>query len=222
MDTTIDIKTGLLDRVDGSAQWTQGATKVICSVSGPLEVKHKDEIPNSASLELVVRPISGVSTTRETLIEDRIFGAISPCILKKLHPRTLIQIVIQILETGESSYENLKEMSAGINAVSVALVDAGIPMQGIPVACAIAVVEGSIVADPDQYQLENASSTHIVAYEFKDNAPDRILLCESTGTFTEDQLMKCLDLAVKICSEQFSAISEAIENKVEKNFVWKK
>lgn len=218
----VEVTAGTLANVDGSAQWAQGATKVICSVSGPLEVKYKDELPNDATLELVVRPITGVSTTRETLIEERIFSAISPCILRKLHPRTLIQIVVQILESGEKPIYNVNEMAASINAAGVALIDAAIPLQGIPVACALAVVENSIVVDPSDYQLQNSQSTHVIAYEFRDDLPHRILLCESTGEFTEEQVMACLDEAVKICTEAYSSLSTAVEQRIERSFAWKK
>lgn len=61
----MEVKTGILEQVDGSAVWTQNITKVICSVSGPMEVKPRDEIPDKATLELVVRPVSGLSSMSE-------------------------------------------------------------------------------------------------------------------------------------------------------------
>jgi exosome complex component RRP46 len=58
----LEILTGVLPTVDGSAEWKNRDTKVICSVSGPMEAKVRDEIPNAATLELVVRPIVGLSS----------------------------------------------------------------------------------------------------------------------------------------------------------------
>lgn len=55
------LETSVLNQADGSAVWTQDQTKVICSVTGPVEVKTRDEIPNAATLDLVVRPAVGLS-----------------------------------------------------------------------------------------------------------------------------------------------------------------
>lgn len=55
------LETSVLSQADGSAVWTQDQTKIICSVTGPVEVKGRDEIPNAATLDLVVRPSIGLS-----------------------------------------------------------------------------------------------------------------------------------------------------------------
>jgi exosome complex component RRP46 len=67
----MEVRTGILEQVDGSAVWTQNITKVICSVSGPMEVKPRDEIPDKATLELVVRPVSGLSSMFEIFFNKR-------------------------------------------------------------------------------------------------------------------------------------------------------
>lgn len=59
---SVNIKTGTLTRVDGSSEWTSGSTISICSVSGPLEVKQREEIPDKATVELVVRPVIGLQS----------------------------------------------------------------------------------------------------------------------------------------------------------------
>lgn len=56
------LETSVLSQVDGSATWQQGQTKVIASVSGPIEVKARDEVPTAATLDLVVRPAVGLSS----------------------------------------------------------------------------------------------------------------------------------------------------------------
>lgn len=63
------LETSVLEQVDGSAVWTQDQTKVICSVSGPIEVKTRDEIPNAATLDLVVRPSIGLSCKFHSFIK---------------------------------------------------------------------------------------------------------------------------------------------------------
>ena len=50
----------LLPRADGSAAFECGATRIIASVSGPMEVRPRDELPDKAFIEVIVRPAIGV------------------------------------------------------------------------------------------------------------------------------------------------------------------
>lgn len=61
----------------------------------------RDENPSEAVVEVVVRPAVGVTSTREKYIEERMKAALKPVILRGLHPRKVIQIVVQIVEVEE-------------------------------------------------------------------------------------------------------------------------
>lgn len=217
----VEIETGVLRQADGSAQWKSGITKVVCSVSGPLEAKIRDEIPTAATLEMVFRPIAGLTTTREAVLQDRVYCALSSVVMRNLHPRTLIQIVVQTIETGEPKEHNTLELAAGINAASVALLDAGIPLQGLVIAVSVAVVDGKPVVNPLAKDLANSTSTHTVAYEFRNGTADRLLLCESTGLFSKDELLAAINSAVPATQDIYSTLRKALENKVRSDFVWK-
>lgn len=75
-----------------------GDTSVLVSVLGPVEVQIRDEKLDEATVEVVVRPAVGVSTTTERLWERYLRTAFEPVILGGLMPRTLVQIVVQILK----------------------------------------------------------------------------------------------------------------------------
>lgn len=49
-----------LYRADGSASYTNNGLSVIASVNGPIEVQRRDELPEEATIDVVVRPASGV------------------------------------------------------------------------------------------------------------------------------------------------------------------
>lgn len=222
MTVPISIETSSLQKVDGSAVWTQGVTKVVFSVSGPMEVKIREELPNEATLELVVRPVTGLSSTREALIEDRLHSLLGSIILKHLYPRSLIQMVVQVLESGESRRNNVLELAAAINAATVALIDAGVPVNGLITSTSIAIDDSDqLVLWPTAEQLKTAISTHCIAYEIVAGQPDRLLLCESTGLFTKEQFLQCLDAALPECVRLYNVIREAIGRQLQKDFVWK-
>jgi len=44
---------------DGSATFSQNGYSVIGSVNGPIEVTRRDELPEEAAIEVIVRPANG-------------------------------------------------------------------------------------------------------------------------------------------------------------------
>jgi hypothetical protein len=49
-----------LHRADGSATFSQNGYTVIGAVNGPIEVQRRDELPEEAAVDVVVRPAAGV------------------------------------------------------------------------------------------------------------------------------------------------------------------
>lgn len=124
--------------------------------------------------------------------------------------------------------QNTLELSNGINATSLALIDAGIPLIGIATAVSIAILQsGQLVLNPTMQVLgpsndsDLVESTHTIAYELKSNQVTRLLLCESTGKFTEDQLFECLEKAAEACLAVHKTFRKAVTHKIQKDFVWK-
>lgn len=120
------------------------------------------------------------------------------------------------------------ELASAINSVSIALVDAGIPLLSTVSAVAIAVVDTpsgeddfTLLVNPTTEELESASSWHTVAYEVKENEPTRLILCESTGKFTKDQLYKILQQAASASLETYKHFKGAVALKLENDFQWR-
>lgn len=51
-----------LSRADGSATYSAHGYTIIGAVNGPIEVQRRDELPNEATIEVNVRPSSGVGS----------------------------------------------------------------------------------------------------------------------------------------------------------------
>ena len=49
-----------LQRADGSATYICNGYSVIGAVNGPIEVQRRDELPEEAAIDVVVRPAAGV------------------------------------------------------------------------------------------------------------------------------------------------------------------
>ena len=52
-----------LDRADGSATYSNNGYSIIGAVNGPVEVQRRDELPEEAAIDVVIRPAVGVGGT---------------------------------------------------------------------------------------------------------------------------------------------------------------
>lgn len=57
-----DVTLTHLNRADGSATYTHNGYSIIGAVNGPIEVQRRDEMPEEATIEVNVRPASGVGS----------------------------------------------------------------------------------------------------------------------------------------------------------------
>lgn len=196
---------GPLRNSDGSAEWEAGQPphklRLICSVNGPLEVKTRDELPQDASLELVYRRNTGVPMIRERFIQDKLHTCLLAQLRRDLMPRSLIQVVLQLLE-GEIALE--AEVSEGINVMTMALMDAGIPMSGIVSAVSYGVTKQDEIVPllgNTNYKIEDFESLHAVAYKNEQIQTSKIVMCESTGQFSKEIFKNMLIRAQKDTSD---------------------
>ncbi len=70
-------------------------TCVIVAVYGPGEVKMAKEQADKACINVIYKPLSGVSGVNEKAMEFEIRSILEGIVLTHLHPRTLINVVIQ-------------------------------------------------------------------------------------------------------------------------------
>ncbi|KAI9830129.1 MAG: hypothetical protein M1819_005806 [Sarea resinae] len=179
-----------LHRADGSATYSGNGYSVICGVNGPVEVQRRDELPEEAAVEVSVRPAVGVGGTRERHLESILYATLRHLILVQNHPRTLIQITLQI--TGAPEYDaaatkalqassGLSMLPALLQAATLALLSASIPLAMTLTSALVAVSpSGDVIHDPDPRQLEKASSIHVLGF----SSHGELLVAESEGTFS--------------------------------------
>lgn len=215
------IETGYLSQVDGSAHYKTSTTTVLCSVTGPIEPKSRQELPTKLALELIVRPSVGVPTTREVLIQDKLNSILNQIIVGHLYPRQLCQITFQILESGETmQYFNVKELIACVNAATLALIDSAIALQSIAVGVVVAVTyDNKYIIDPSNDIMQNSRSVHGLVLELIDgsNSVKNVLLLDSNGEFDETTLFKVLEIGEESILKLSKQFRKVVENQVRRN-----
>lgn len=235
--SAFELGPGGLTEVDGSAKLVVGNTRVIVSVTGPIEPKIRQELPTQASLEIIVRPSKGVSTTREKYLEDLLRSVLQLAIVRFKYPRQLIQIVVQFLATDSDSEGSVtfagetvasgvdysaNELSAALNCCYFALIDANVSLYNSFSAVTLALNrDGKVVSNPNLAQLQLCASHHVVCFDIKESKALKILLVESEGTFSEDELVGVVEKGSVYCEKiHVDYQRPAVEKKIRNDFIW--
>ncbi|KAH9838901.1 ribosomal protein S5 domain 2-like protein [Teratosphaeria destructans] len=125
---------------DGSSVFSMGNTTVLCTVSGPQEVRRvgaRDQANvakidveiNLAAFSQTDRKRRSKSDKRISEMSHTISSAFSNTLFTHLYPHSTITINLHVLSQDGSL------LAACLNASTLALVDAGIPMSGYIAAC---------------------------------------------------------------------------------------
>lgn len=178
-----------LARADGSATFSSKVYAVLAAVNGPVEVQRRDELPEEAAIEVNVRPTSGVGGPRERWLERVIVSLLRSLLLVHMHPRTLIQVTLQVTKEPTLKMKRIIKDVALIpvlaNASFLALVDGALPLERTMTA-GLAVVrdDGGVVVDPDEKDLFACKNIHAIAYSSEGD----MLLNECAGEFRMEHL----------------------------------
>ena len=203
------ITTSTLNRADGSATYTDSLFSVLAAVNGPVEVSRRDELPEEATIEVNIRPGSGVGGPRERWLETVLHSLLRSIVLVHLHPRTLVQVTLQVVrEPGIKFTKGRGEVAilpTLANAAFLALVDGGLPLETTMNAALVAVNKsGAVVVEPGAKDLETCQSVHAMAF----GAQGGMLLGESTGRFDLSVWDAVADKALERCTAAFASKGE--------------
>jgi len=211
----IKIEVGVLHRAEGSCYLEWGDNKILAAVYGPREaVPRHTQNPlraivnaryNMAAFSVDERKRPGPDR-RSREISKVISEALENVILVEKFPRASIDVNIEVLDAEAGT------RCAGLTAAAVALVDAGIPMRDIPVACAAGKIEDQVVLDLGKEEDNYGSADLPVAISPRTG---EILLLQMDGHLTLKEFDEALDLAIKGCYTVSKMQKEAIMKKYE-------
>ena len=146
----VKMKVGVIKRADGSAEVEFGLTKVVAAVYGPRPIHPKhQEISGRALLRCRYNMLPFSVSDRKKPGYDRrstelakvITEALEPAVFLEEFPRTVIDIDMEVVQADAGT------RVAAINAASLALADAGIPMRDLVSAVAAGRANGKLMVD---------------------------------------------------------------------------
>lgn len=155
---------GLLKQADGSARFMQGHTSVMVAVYGPMECARTNQERIDGSFVEVLFNAAVDDDTQQNKERSEILRRIfEPVILRSLHPRTLLRIVVQVIKDDGSV------LAAATNGVCMALMDAGFPMKSFAVGVSCLASSTALTVDPtlaeEQSGGVSGAITHAVVAE---------------------------------------------------------
>jgi exosome complex component RRP41 len=209
----IEAKVGVLKNADGSALFRLGNTTAIAGVFGPRKVypKHEEQVEravlrtkyNMAPFATTERNRPGPSR-RSVEISLVTREALTPVVFLDEFPKTAIDVHIEVIEADAST------RIAGINAASLALADAGVPMRDLICACSAGKVGNHIVLDiAGKEDMEGDLDLPIAYYPKK----KQVTLLQMDGLTNKEEVMEIIKLAIRGCEKIYEIQKNALKAK---------
>ncbi|KAK6490428.1 exosome complex component RRP41 [Huso huso] len=208
----IQARMGVFAQADGSAYIEQGNTKALAVVYGPHEIRgsrskclHDRAVLNCqysmatfSTAERKRRPHGDRKSSEMTLHLKQTFEA---AILTQLYPRSQIDIYVQILQADGGNY------SACVNAATLAVVDAGIPLRDYVCACSAGFVEDTPLVDLSHVEESSGGTQLSLALLPK---AEHLALVEMDARLHQDHLEGLMDAATRACKDLHAVLDRVV------------
>jgi exosome complex component RRP41 len=211
------IKVGIIEQADGSAMVSLGKTTAIAAVYGPRIVHPKHRQASDRAVLQTFYSMAPFSTgervrpgpsRRSQEISKVTREALEPAIFLEEFPKTAIDVFIDIIEADAGT------RTAGINAASVALADAGIPMRDLVAAVAAGKIEDHFVLDLGGKEEEVTKCDMPVAYMPRKK---QVTLLQMDGDLSPEDAKEVMKTAIKGCEMLYEKQKQALREKWVKN-----
>lgn len=209
----VKIELGVIPNATGSALFGFGNTVAIAAVYGPrlLHPKHL-QVTDRAHLRTVYQllPFSVSERARpgpnrrSTEICKVTREALEPAIFLEEFPKAVIDVFINIISADAGT------RTAGINAASLALADAGIPMRDLVASVAAGRIDDEVVIDLEGKEEDMTDCDLPVAYLPR---AKQFSLLQMDGHLTPEQAKSVISLAKKHCEHIAELQKRALREK---------
>ncbi|MFW9799105.1 MAG: exosome complex exonuclease Rrp41 [Candidatus Thorarchaeota archaeon] len=195
----IQMEVGVLKTADGSASIRQGKTYIIAAVYGPRELHPRHLTLNDRAYLRVVYRMATFSvpdrkrpapSRREREISMVIANALQPALFLEEFPKAVVDVFIQVIQADGGT------RCAAINAASLALADAGIPMKSLVPSVAVGKAEGTLIVDLGDEEDKYGQGDVPMAILPRTN---EITLLQQDGSFTREELLESMEMGINAC-----------------------
>jgi exosome complex component RRP41 len=209
----LEIKAGIIKNANGSAWVRMGKTIALAGVYGPREYLPKHKQRSDRAVLRCLYTMAPFSTTervrpgpsrRSTEISMVTTNSLAPVIFLEEFPKSVIDVYINIVQADAGT------RTAGINAASVALADAGIPMKDLVAAVAAGKIGDDYVIDLAGKEEEVTKADIPVAYI---PGAKKLSLLQMDGDLPAEDVKGVVELAIKGCEAIYEAQKKALKDR---------
>ena len=209
----MEIKAGVVEQADGSAMVKMGRTTAVAAVYGPKEM-HPRRMQRSekAFLRTIYRMVPFSTTDRCRPGPNRRSQEISMVVRECLEPAIFLE---EFPKTGIFLYIDIIQADAGtrtaaINAASVALADAGIPMRDLVTSVASGKIGKDYFLDLEYKEEEETDADLPIAYMPR---MKKVTLLQMDGDMSVKDVKGALQTAIKGCEEIYDMQVKALQER---------
>jgi len=211
----IRAKVGIIPNADGSAMFATGNTIAIAAVYGPKKM-HPQHLQNSEkgtlrftynmnsfSVSDRIKP----GQNRRAIEISKISGwALEPVVDLKKFPNEVIDVYVNIIQADAGT------RCAGINAASMALAHAGIPMSDLVVSISVGKLDKTIVVDLDKAEEDFEEGEGPTDIPVSLTSKGKITHIQLDGKINSEQLKEAIKAAKEAGKEIYEIQKKALKN----------
>ncbi|MBN3314626.1 EXOS4 protein, partial [Atractosteus spatula] len=208
----VQARMGVFAQGDGSAYIEQGNTKALAVVYGPHEVRgsrgkalHDRAVINCqfsmATFSTAERKRRPHGDRKSSEVSQHLKQTFEAAILTQLYPRSQIDIYVKILQSDGGNY------SASVNAATLAVIDAGIPLRDYVCACSAGFVEDTPLAD--LCHAEEAGGGTVLSLALLPQG-GQIALLQMDARLHQDHLDTLMEAAMTACRSLSTVLDRVV------------
>lgn len=211
----MNAEVGIIPNADGSAKFKSGKTIAIAAVYGPKEMhpQHKQNPDKGvlrcnysmASFAVEERGKPGPSR-RSTEISKVMEWALEPVLELERFPSTVVDVHVQIIQADAGT------RCAGINAASMALAHAGIPMKSLVSSISSGKLDKTVVVDLDKAEedFEGGEGPTDIPISMTDEG--EITHLQLDGKINSKELKDAIGMAKGACEKIYEVQKQALKD----------
>eukprot|EP00871_Galdieria_phlegrea_P004043 jgi/Galph1/463/GphlegSOOS_G5253.1 len=207
----INCQLGTLRRADGSCSLEMGNTSVLATVYGPRELSSRQQSTSGVVYCEYSTATFATTERRKTRRGDRKSVEIASSIKKIFEnvlitssfPRSRVDVFVQVLQADGG------ERCAAINAVTLAMVNAGIPMKDLIVSCSAGFIENTSLIDLNRMET-SVRGPQVALAIYAHN--EKVAMAHLDSRAPLETFENLLTVAKRGCLQVFDVMHSSIED----------
>eukprot|EP01006_Ploeotia_vitrea_P011108 TRINITY_DN29630_c0_g1_i1.p2 TRINITY_DN29630_c0_g1~~TRINITY_DN29630_c0_g1_i1.p2 ORF type:complete len:240 (-),score=106.28 TRINITY_DN29630_c0_g1_i1:109-828(-) len=212
----IACRLGAVEHADGSCYLEQGNTKVLATVSGPQEVEQRSQMSHECAIvRCEFRTANFATSQRKDFGSggDRrhkeaallIQQTLADLVLVQLFPRSQFTVCITVLQADGG------ERAVALNAATLALIDAGVPLKSFLTACSAGFVDDTAIVDMNYVERTSGGAEVVVAVH-----PDsgHVAYLQMDSKLSIPHFQGVMSLAVRGCKQVNKVLRRFVKKQI--------